>query len=470
MFLLVSLALVVLAVRSQAEDWPKYRRDLSNTGQSAETSITSSNVHSLAKKWAFNTGAAVSASPAVGTVGGVSTVYVGSWNGIFFALNAVTGQKIWSFTVDMVGGCVPGKCRIGSSPTVDVAHNIVYFGAFNAFVYALRASTGQLLWKRQLGNPSNGAEIWTSPAVFNGAVFVGVASHSDVPCVTGSVVALNQLTGAVLWNRSTIDQTSCSTGKCVGAAVWSSPAIDTNTGIVYIGTGNPGISCKPSTPNATRYPDSILAIKASTGAILNWFQAIANDNSDADIGSSPVLNSTFIINQCTNTTTSTFYVSEGVKNGKVYVVQRNGSGLVPSNVKVFTLDGSEIIASPALTTGTVTAACATNRTISKKYNNFFFPTEGGNLYKIAQDWNDTMSLKWNVRLGSVPLFSAPAVIKDVIFMGSDDHNFYAIGNNGVVLFRFLTGNVVDSGPAISNGRVYFGSTDGRLYCLSINGA
>jgi outer membrane protein assembly factor BamB len=134
-----------ISIPSQAEDWPKYRRDMSNTGRSAESSISSSNVTFLKKRWSFPTGSAVTASPAVATVGGVSTVFVGAWNGIFYAVNAVTGQKRWSFTVDMVGGCVPGKCRIGSSAFVDVPNNIVYFGAFNAFIYALRATTGALL-------------------------------------------------------------------------------------------------------------------------------------------------------------------------------------------------------------------------------------------------------------------------------------------------------------------------------------
>jgi outer membrane protein assembly factor BamB len=282
-------------------------------------------------------------------------------------------------------------------------------------------------------------------------------------------VALNQSTGAINWSLSTIDQTSCSTGNCVGAAVWSSPAIDTSTGILYIGTGNPGTTCKPSTPNATRYPDSILAIRASTGAILNTFKVEENDVHDRDLGSSPVLHSTSIINQCTGSTTSAFYVTEIGKNSNLYTVQRNSGGLVTSNSRNFALDGSEVIASPALTTGTVTAACGTGLSIIKKYNNFFAPTSKGNLYKVAQDWNGNLSLKWRTTVSTTELFSAPAVIKDVIFVGSVDHNFYAVSNNGAVLFRFPTGSEVDSGPAISSGRVYFGSADFNVYCLSING-
>jgi outer membrane protein assembly factor BamB len=153
----------------------------------------------------------------------------------------------------------------------------------------------------------------------------------------------------------------------------------------------------------------------------------------------------------------------------MYTIQRNSGGLVTSNVKVFPTDSSELIASPSLTTGSVVSACGTNLSITKKYNNLFMPTSNGNLFKVAQDWNDNLSLKWETHVSTAKLLSAPAVIKDVIFVGSDDHNFSAVSNNGAVLFKFPTGSVIDSGPAISNGRVYFGSADFNVYCLSING-
>ena len=56
----------------------------------------------------------VSASPAIATVNGTSMVFLGAWNGNFYALNAVTGKKIWSFTVDLVPPCKTNSCRIAS--------------------------------------------------------------------------------------------------------------------------------------------------------------------------------------------------------------------------------------------------------------------------------------------------------------------------------------------------------------------
>lgn len=118
--------------------------------------------------------------------------------------------------------CNTKRCRIGSSAAVDIVNNLVFFGAENAYLYALNATTGTLAWKQQLGDPTNGAEVWSSPASYNGLVYVGLASHDDAPCVIGLINAYNELTGATVWSFNTIDQSTCPGGTCVGGAVWSS--------------------------------------------------------------------------------------------------------------------------------------------------------------------------------------------------------------------------------------------------------
>src|SRR5580704_1523482 len=278
-YLLVTCAICFLAavpLRSQAfsEDWPKYKRDLANDGLSAETGINSTNISQLQTKWTFPTGAIVSASPAIATVNGTSTLYLGSWTGTFYAINAVTGQSIWTFQVDAVGACAKGGCHIGSSAAVDVANNLVFFGARNAYLYALNATTGQLVWKQMTGLSAKGYEIWSSPAFFNGMLFVGVSAHGDDPCHEGGEVnAYQELSGTQAWSFNSFDQCTCPSGVCVGGSVWSSVAIDDVNGIVYAGTGNPGSTCAPPSQNAGLYPDSILAFNAASGTLLNYFQA-----------------------------------------------------------------------------------------------------------------------------------------------------------------------------------------------------
>src|SRR4051812_24823390 len=75
------------------QDWPMYGRDLRHTFDNGQSRIDPDNVASLRPLWRFPTTDAVSASPTV--VGGA--VYIGAWDGYFYALDARTGTLRWKF-------------------------------------------------------------------------------------------------------------------------------------------------------------------------------------------------------------------------------------------------------------------------------------------------------------------------------------------------------------------------------------
>ena len=65
--------------------------------------------------------------------------------------------------------------------------------------------------------------------------------------------------------------------------------------------------------------------------------------------------------------------------------------------------------------------------------------------------------------------SSPAIGSDgTVYVGSYDNKLYALsGKSGDKLWEFKTGSVVDSSPAIGpDGTVYVGSYDNKLYALS----
>lgn len=69
-------------------------------------------------------------------------------------------------------------------------------------------------------------------------------------------------------------------------------------------------------------------------------------------------------------------------------------------------------------------------------------------------------------------FYGSAVIKDdVVYAGCTDSNFYAIdAGTGKIKWKFKTGGDIRSTPAIADGRIFFTSGDGVLYCLNEKGA
>jgi polyvinyl alcohol dehydrogenase (cytochrome) len=105
--------------------------------------------------------------------------------------------------------------------------------------------------------------------------------------VRGAVLGLDERNGHRRWKTYTVPP------HMDGGSVWSTPAIDTRTGRLYVGTGN--AYHKP----AAATTDSILALNARTGRILAHYQATAGDvwnetsnvaaGPDADFGASPQL-------------------------------------------------------------------------------------------------------------------------------------------------------------------------------------
>jgi polyvinyl alcohol dehydrogenase (cytochrome) len=256
-----------------AGDWPTWQFDLTGSRHNpSETAITPSSVGSLQLKWvrSFPGTTAASSQPAV--VDG--TVYLGSRDGKFYALEAATGQTRWTFDTGAVVGPIPNPLRNGPA----VSGGLVYFGDNEANLYALDAATGAQRWTRKLdAHPA--AKITNSPLVFQGKVYVGVSSDESgsaaldlYQCCTfrGSVVALDASTGAEIWRHYTIPPPQPTGSKPEfapsGAAVWGSPTIDPTTGTLYYGTSNP-YSGEPQGANA------IGALDVHTGT-LRWVRQL----------------------------------------------------------------------------------------------------------------------------------------------------------------------------------------------------
>ena len=75
--------------------------------------------------------------------------------------------------------------------------------------------------------------------------------------------------------------------------------------------------------------------------------------------------------------------------------------------------------------------------------------------------------KWTFRTDG-PIIGSPAIANGAIYIGSTDGNVYAVDQEtGKQKWKFKTfaSRQVTSSPTIANGLVYFGSTDGLLYAV-----
>src|SRR5580704_13493963 len=73
---------------------------------------------------------------------------------------------------------------------------------------------------------------------------------------------------------------------------------------------------------------------------------------------------------------------------------------------------------------------------------------------------------WQYTTGGL-VHSSPAVANGIVYIGSDDHNLYALNaSTGALLWQRTTGNQVYSSPTVNLGIVYVLSSDGLLYAMN----
>jgi len=98
-----------------------------------------------------------------------SNLYVGSLDGAVYAVDATSGKKLWSYQTGpglaSFSPCVREHSQVISSPSV--SGNTVYIGSADGRFYALDAGTGKEKWSYDLGVP-----ITSSPAISGNTVYV----------------------------------------------------------------------------------------------------------------------------------------------------------------------------------------------------------------------------------------------------------------------------------------------------------
>src|SRR5882724_6606916 len=272
---------------SRSGQWPLAGQNLSNTwSQPAEHSISPANVKGLSPKWVFATGGDVSATP---TVDG-GAVYFPDWGGNLFAVEKESGRLIWSHKISDYDGIDGAISRV--SPAIDgdqliigdiLSSKQVHNGAN---VISVDRETGTLRWMTQV-DTHPAAIITGSPVVFHGVVYIGVSSSEETlaldptyPCCSfrGSIVALDEKTGAMLWKTFDMPDNGGQPGGYSGGAIWQPPAIDPKRGTLFIGTGNNYTApadveaCQNATPTANcaaddDFFDAALALDLKTGQV-----------------------------------------------------------------------------------------------------------------------------------------------------------------------------------------------------------
>jgi outer membrane protein assembly factor BamB len=363
-------------------DWPANGHDAQHTFH-ARTTLTESSVSSLKQAWFFPTGDVVTAAPTV--VDG--TVYVGSWDDYFYAVNLATGTLRWKVRLDSQNGISPypgehprdyssdGGLVTSSAwfqPAGGGRPALVIFGG-GYTLYALKASTGAMYWHHvysgRPGKPdpnTDSTRIFSSPVVTDGKVFFGVdedgQSHS-----AGYIVAASLQTGAPVWEFQTDVGRSGHVLDDTCGSIWSSGTVLPDLGLVVFGTADCDFE------GTSRYADSVLALRIANGSLAWRFHPLGHAPAcDDDFGASA--NAGFEAGR-------TVFLGEGSKDGTYYSLDpADGRRLWSTNV-VFGGSSGGFVASTAYAGGNVYGATGLGD---------FNPTQnGGNHLCDPADSRDT---------------------------------------------------------------------------------
>jgi outer membrane protein assembly factor BamB len=241
-------------------EWRTYGKDLDNTRvQHAETEIGPDEAATLEPVWTVDTAALGAPGDVTGTpVVADGCVFFGTNGGWVLAVNADTGALVWK-TAAPRGGRVPQSVAVvdgvvyasvtGPPPTASGEE------AVGPYVMALDEVTGTVLWATQGLDDQTGSDLYGSPIPFDATdnglddpvLFAGLSgwgAESDFSptgelryAYDGSFVLLDALTGATLEHTFVIADDD--TDAHAGCGIWSTPAVDLDAGIAYVGTSNP---------------------------------------------------------------------------------------------------------------------------------------------------------------------------------------------------------------------------------------
>jgi len=359
----------------------------------------------------------------------------GTDDNTMYCFNATDGEVLWTFSPSTSDGYFVS----GSA----VAYGNVYNLNKDGNLYAIDILSGKLVWKYQ----GPGTLLWPGfPTVADGKVY---ATTGEIAQYGGGMgvsefACLNAYTGEVLWTLpiealAPRESVAIAYGKLFLIPGTVTDAVDAISGSEY------------------DIFNQVWAIGSNDIPISDWpmWRADPSHSSRAQVGPSNLSLAWKF------TTGGSVISSPSVANGIVYVGSQDKN--------IYALDAfsgtllwkfqtqSFIESSPAVANG---------RVYTGGDDGYVYCLDA---YTGALYWQTFVEGNLSYTYGSFVLKSSPAIYNDRVYVGSIDGNMYAIdANTGHIDWKFTTDGPIHSSPAVGDGAVYFTSEEsdfGALYKL-----
>jgi PQQ-dependent dehydrogenase (methanol/ethanol family) len=284
-----------------AGDWLTYDGNLSGNRYSELAQINTSNVNQLRLKWVFTVPLWKQFLPDTSYFH-LNMQYFGLEvtplvaDGVMYAtgpqrayaLDARTGQEIWSYSRPRTSGLV-GDAALGTNRGMAILGDKVFRVTDNAHLIALNRTTGKLVWEVAMPDEPMHYGSTVAPLVVKDMVIAGV-SGGDWG-MRGFVAAYKASNGKRVWRHWTIpdkgepgaESWGGDPPKTGGGATWLTGSYDPETDTLYWATGNPyPDSDDRARPGDNLYTNSILALDPNNGKLKWYYQVTPHDVHDWD--------------------------------------------------------------------------------------------------------------------------------------------------------------------------------------------
>jgi eukaryotic-like serine/threonine-protein kinase len=345
-----------------------------------------------------------------------------------YSAPAITGEPklLWRFQT---------KGRIVSSPAI--ADGVVYVGSTDHYFYAIDERTGAEIWKLKTGS-----RISSSALVSGGLVYF--------ESYDGQFYAVDKSNGAVKWKFAIPGERRFAAPHIHGAlpaaeimpdpfdVFLSSPAIWHDT--VYFGSGDNNIYALDAGSGALKWKfrtgnvvhaspalaDGMLyigswdhffyALDAASGT-LRWKYETGTDN---DIHNQEGIQSSAVV--------ADGAVYFGCRDANLYALEAHSGKLLWK----YNNNGSWVVGSPAISG-----------------DRLYWATSDGGTFHASDP--RTGKDRFTIDFKHWPMFSSPAAVGDMVYLGSHTGSLYAIdAKENRIAWKFDTDNAKRNGPALTN--------------------
>jgi alcohol dehydrogenase (cytochrome c) len=273
--------------------WPTNGGNLYNQRYSPLTAINRANVGQLKGMWRARLGGSGTAPQYSGFAQPIvydGVAYISTGANDVFALSIDTGAVLWQYAANLDPG-ITSVCCGWNNKGVAISADKVFIGQLDGRLVALDRATGKVAWSIQAERWQDAFSITAAPLYVNNMVIIGFAGGDRG--TRGRLKAYDAKDGRLIWTFYTIPgpgepghetwPKDNDAWKYGGAAIWQTPAVDPELGLLYFSTGN----AAPDYNGAFRagdnlYAASMLAIELATGKYRWHFQQVHHDIWDYD--------------------------------------------------------------------------------------------------------------------------------------------------------------------------------------------